>query len=243
MINLDIKEMKNYQIYNEDCFKIMDQMIKNGDKVDCIITDPPYELNISGGGGFLKERKIIKEKHIDFISNGFDYEKCFSNMLKLCEIPNFLIFCSNNQVSKTMIFFEKLNIPTTLLVWNKTNPIPMSYNKYVSDLEFIVYIHGKGATFNNNVDYNLKLKVKKYSSPSKKDRVHPTQKPVSLLNDFIRLHTKENDIIFDPFMGSGSTGVASLNNNRRFIGCEIDKIFFDKAKNILENLSIQQKLF
>ena len=52
MINLDIKEMKNYQIYNEDCFKIMDQMIKNGDKVDCIITDPPYELNISGGGDF-----------------------------------------------------------------------------------------------------------------------------------------------------------------------------------------------
>lgn len=237
--------MTDYTIYNDDCFKIMDDMIYRGVKVDCIITDPPYEMDIHGGtrNNDFGTRKLVKDKHIDFICDGFDYEKCFSNMLKLCDIPNFLIFCSNNQVSKTMSFFENLNIPTTLLVWSKLNPIPFCFGKYVSDLEFIVYVHGSGSTFNNEADYSLKLKTKRYSSPSKKERIHPTQKPVALLSDFIKLHTKENDTIFDPFMGSGSTGVASLNNNRNFIGCEINKDFFILAKDILDNLSIQQELF
>ena len=234
-----------YTLYNEDCFKIMEDMIKNNQKVDCIITDPPYEMDIHGGtrNNDFGNRKLVKDKHIDFICDGFDYEKCFSMFLKICDIPNFLIFCSNNQVSKTMTFFENIGLSVTLLVWSKLNPIPFCFNKYVSDLEFIVYVHGKGACFNNNEDYAIKLKTKRHTSPSSKDRIHPTQKPLSLLFDLVKLHTKENDTIFDPFMGSGSTGIACLTHNRNFIGCEINEEFFKKTSNQFEGMSIQQELF
>ena len=64
-----------------------------------------------------------------------------------------------------------------------------------------------------------------------------------MLFDLVKLHTKENDTIFDPFMGSGSTGIACLTHNRNFIGCEINEEFFKKTSNQFEGMSIQQELF
>ena len=65
--------------------------------------------------------------------------------------------------------------------------------------------------------------------------VHPAQKPVKLLERFIRVSSSENDLILDPFMGSGSTGVACKNLNRNFIGIEMDNTYFGIAKNRIEN--------
>jgi site-specific DNA-methyltransferase (adenine-specific)/modification methylase len=65
---------------------------------------------------------------------------------------------------------------------------------------------------------------------------HPTQKPIKLLKHIIQMATNENDVIFDPFMGVGSTGVATLKLNRKFIGIEIDKTYFDASKKRLELL-------
>ena len=66
-----------------------------------------------------------------------------------------------------------------------------------------------------------------------KDPKHPTQKPVKLLKHIIQMATNENDVIFDPFMGVGSTGVASLELNRKFIGIEIDEIYFKASEKRL----------
>lgn len=63
---------------------------------------------------------------------------------------------------------------------------------------------------------------------------HPTQKPIELMERLIKLTTKENDIVLDPFMGGGSTAVACVKNNRRFVGIEIDKEYFDIACNRIE---------
>lgn len=223
-----------FTIHNQDCIEIMKNMIASNLKVDCIITDPPYELSNHGGGKTeLAQRKLVKETHIDFISNGFDYEQCFDLFLKLQDVPNILIFCSNNQVSKTMKWFEDRKLTTTLLVWNKTNPSPLCNGKHVSDVEFIVYVRGKGATFNNDTPFDFKRKV--YTSPivSNKNRLHPTQKSVEHIERYIKLHTKEWDTVFDPFMGSGSTGVACINTNRQFIGCETDLDYFTTSYNRL----------
>ena len=65
--------------------------------------------------------------------------------------------------------------------------------------------------------------------------VHPAQKPVELLERFIRVSSAENDIVLDPFMGSGSSGVACKRLNRNFIGIELDKNYFDVAKERIEN--------
>ena len=63
---------------------------------------------------------------------------------------------------------------------------------------------------------------------------HPAQKPVKLLKHIINIASNPGDIVFDPFMGVGSTGVAALQLGRQFVGCEIDKIYFDAAKLRLE---------
>jgi len=68
------------------------------------------------------------------------------------------------------------------------------------------------------------------------DPKHPTQKPIKLLKHIIQMATNEGDVIFDPFMGVGSTGVASLQLNRKFIGIELDKTYFEASKKRLEFL-------
>lgn len=226
----------DFMIHHGDCFEIMQNYVEAGVKVDCIITDPPYELTNNGGGignNDFTNRKLVKERHLNFISKGFDYEKCFELFLKLQDIPNILIFCSNNQVSKTMKWFEDRKLITTLLVWNKTNPVPLCNGKHLSDVEFVVYVRGKGETFNNEVPFDFKRKV--YTSPivSNKNRLHPTQKSVEHIERFIQLHTKVGDAVFDPFMGSGTKGVASIKLRRQFIGCEIDMNYFKSAYNRL----------
>lgn len=67
-----------------------------------------------------------------------------------------------------------------------------------------------------------------------KEKLHPTQKPVSLLEYLVKTYTNENDLVFDNCMGSGSTGVACKNTNRRFIGIELDKKYYEIAKKRLE---------
>ena len=81
-----------------------------------------------------------------------------------------------------------------------------------------------------------------YRSPinitDKKRYTHPTIKPVPMLEKFLNVHTNSDDLVFDPFMGSGSTGVACLNSGRRFIGIEIDETYFQTASKRLSDYEI-----
>ena len=119
---------------------------------------------------------------------------------------------------------------------------PLYNGKYLSDCEFIVYAHGKGAVFNNDCPYEYKRKV--YSSPivSNENRLHPGQKPVELLKRYILLHTMTGATVFDPYMGSGSTAIAAYNTERDFIGVELDKDYFSTAKQRLQAASVGSSL-
>lgn len=109
MIELD-------KIYNCDCLVGIKEIPNNS--IDCIITDPPYLLDSSGGGAsaLAKRSRRLKDS-IEFISNGFDYENLFDEFIRVCKIPNMLIFCSNKQISQTMSFFEDKGLKSTLLIW------------------------------------------------------------------------------------------------------------------------------
>lgn len=75
------------------------------------------------------------------------------------------------------------------------------------------------------------------------DRFHPTQKPVALMKWVLENYTNPGDTIFDPFMGSGTTGVACMQTGRKFIGCEIDEKYFAIAKKRIEDAAAQLHLF
>ena len=231
--------MNKVQLYNDDCLNTLPKLIQEGVKVDMILTDIPYEFDLNGGctGKMAKRAKKVKDSIRD-ISNGIDYDTVFNYFMQICNIPNFLIFCSNKQISKIMGWFEDKGLAVTLLVWHKTNAIPCCNLKYISDLEFIVYVRGKGVYWNNDLPMVMKSKV--FTSPMTPsiNRQHPAQKRIEHLDRYIQLHSKENDTILDAFMGSGTTGISAVKNKRNFIGIEIDKKYFDIAKHIVTGKQI-----
>lgn len=209
--------------------------------IDFVLIDPPYKLENHGGGknGF-KDRKLVKDLHIDFISKGFDFESVFFEIERLQPTLNAIIFCSNKQVSEIMSYWERKKKSVTLLVWQKTNPTPLSNGKYISDLEFMVFVRGKKAIY-NSIGYKEQLKTFTYPAPSSKKRIHPTEKPQEILERLIKIHSNEESAVLDCFGGSFSTGLACLRLNRNFVGIEMDTNYFKIAEQRIKEA--EYKLF
>jgi len=219
------------KLIHGNCYDELQKLPDNS--VDFVLTDPPYELDTHGGGTTEMAQRKLNNKHIDFISDGFDMDIIFNEVQRVCKKVNLVVFCSNKQVSDIMGYWEKLGFSTTLLIWDKPNPVPFGNGKYISNLEFMIYVRGKGCTY-NSIGYTDQLKTFRYSAPSAKKRKHPTEKPVELLERLLKIHTNENDVVLDMFAGSGTTGVACKNQNRNFIGIEKLKEFYDVMEDRLK---------
>lgn len=231
-------------IKNKDCLEYIKKLKEenlNIELFDAVITDPPY--NISKKNNF----QSIGRSGIDF--GKWDYEFDQTKWIKKISLfikngGSIIIFNDYKnfgEISKELEdqgFFIK-----DLLRWVKNNPMPRNVERrYVTDFEFAIWaVKGnKKWTFN-------KQKSKKYLRPEFKnsivsksiDKLHPTQKPVELMEKIINIHTNKNDWIFDPFMGSGSTCVAALKLQRNFVGCEIDKKYFCAAKQRIERYELE----
>lgn len=222
------------------CGDCLEEMKNIPDKsIDCIITDPPYEFNPknNGGGKMYETRKYHKEilsKH-----GGINLDIGISNEIlnefkRILKSMNLIIFLNQFQFPQILNWCLENKYRYTITVWNKTNPIPATNNKYLDDLEFIIFIRENGKKMYG--DYNTKKRIY-VSSVNKKDKQkyqHPTIKPLELIEKYIINHTLENEIILDPFMGSGTTGVACKKLKRNFIGIELDKKYFEIAKKRIE---------
>ena len=235
-----MKEQKT-TLLKGNCLELLKQLPDKS--VDLILTDPPYVFDNHGGGN--KQRDLsrkLEDKHIEPFSNGFDMDTVFVEFERVMKKMNALIFCSNKQVSSIMSYWEKRKYSTTLLVWQKPNPIPFCNGKHVSEIEFIVYVRGKKVFFNNDVSMQEKKKVLHYPAPSSKKRLHPCEKPIPLLEHLLKMHSKKNDVVLDTFMGGGSTALACLNKDRRFIGMEIDENYFETVQKRISTHTSQLKL-
>lgn len=223
----------NVELYKGDCLELLKE-IKDS-SIDLICTDIPYELENHGGtNSALASRCARMRDSVEFIANGIDYDSVFSEFIRVCKIPNMIIFCSNLQIGKIISFFSSKELKTDVLVWEKSNPAPMCNGKYMSDLEYIIYVHDKGSPFNNDVPIKWKRKCKVYPIMIDKNKLHPTQKPLKLMNELVMTHSFENQIVLDSFMGSGTTGVACVLNKRNFIGMELDENYFNISKKRIE---------
>ena len=228
--------MSEVKLYNDDCINVL-KNIKDK-SIDLICTDIPYELENHGGTSSALATRCAKMRDsVEFMANGIDYNKVFSEFIRVCKIPNMIIFCSNMQIGKIITFFNDRNLKTELLVWNKLNPAPLCNGKYISDLEYIIYVHDKGSCFNNDAPYEFKHKCKNYPIVVSNDKVHPTQKPLKLIEELVVLHSLENQVVLDSFMGSGTCGMVCVAKNRNFIGIEIDENYFKIAQNRINELN------
>nr|WP_245594774.1 site-specific DNA-methyltransferase [Mycoplasma elephantis] len=206
---------------------------------DAIITDPPYNISRKNNFKTLGRAGI----HFGEWDINFDQKYWIKEVEPLLKQGgSIIIFNDWKNLGVIANFLEELNFEVKDIIrWIKNNPMPRNIERrYVTDYEFALWATktNKKWTFN-------KTKSKKYLRPEYKvsivaksdEKIHPTQKPVNLIEQIIKIHTNKNDLIFDPFMGSGSTCIACLKSKRNFYGCEINEIFFKKAKNRIEKFS------
>lgn len=139
------------------------------------------------------------------------------------------VFCGTEQVSEIRKRMIEHGLSTRLIIWEKTNPSPMNgQHIWLSGVECCVFGKRKGATFNLRCE-NTVLRY-----PCGRNKLHPTQKPLELIKKLVLASTNQNAVVLDPFMGSGTTGVACINTGRRFIGIEKDDHWFEVARNRIE---------
>lgn len=195
--------------------------------IDLIVTDPPYKTTSrgsSGGtGGILKDE--LNKKGRVFRHNDIEFGEWLPELYRILKEKGHAYIMTNNKNLKDMLIEVEaagFNIFKTL-VWAKNSPITNMY--YMDSHEYIIFCRkGKAKKINN-----CGTKSVLYAD-NPRNKIHPTEKPTELMEILINNSSNEGDIVLDPFMGSGSTGIAAINNNRHFIGIEIDEEYYSIAK-------------
>ncbi len=226
-------------LYNDDCIKVMKKM--KSESVDVVFADPPYFL--SNNGISISSGKIVsvnkgewdKKENYDDIQK-FTKEwisECYRVLKRKCSIWVSGTHHNIFNVKKVLdeVGFRIVNI----IIWKKTDPPPLIYkNKCKFSYEFIIWADkGYGHIFNYEEMFNINNNeledvwlLPAVSMNEKKFGYHPTQKPECLLERIIKATTNEGQLVLDPFMGSGTTGVVCKRLNRKFIGIEKNKKYF-----------------
>lgn len=210
--------------------------------IDFILTDPPYNIgkysrgNIPLQGRSAMNNDIALWDWVDF--NPEDWAEEFVRILK--PTGNLFIFTSYNQIGRWHSCLDSQFDTTNFMIWHKTNPAPKIFKAgFLNSCEMIFTCWNKKHTWNfttqsemhNFIESPICMRPERLSNPK-----HPAQKPLSILKKMIEIASNVDDIVFDPFMGVGSVGVAALKLCRKFIGVEIDRIYFDAAKERIEKM-------
>lgn len=219
-------------LLNGDCAELLQQLPDQS--VDLLLTDPPYNLSpYSTGNMQFTWRKEINndlaewDRHFD----PGDFRKQFLRVLK--PTGNLFAFCSYNLLGRWHEVFDPVFDTFQFFVWHKTNPVPKIRKQgFLNSCELIVCMWNRQHTWNfgrQNEMHNFFESPICMSPERLKEPKHPTQKPVALLKHLIGIASRPDDLVFDPFMGVGSTGVAARMLGRRFLGMELDANYFDAA--------------
>lgn len=218
-------------LYNGDCLDIMKTLPDNS--VDLVVTDPPYVIATTGGGLATNGKvKQWAEHHLDSMRDGFS-TLVLDELCRVMKKINCYFFCSQKQILPLLKYFvdgKKCN--WNILSWHKSNPVPACGNKYLTDTEFILFFREKGVRIMGEFATKRTYYVTLSNKRDKKLYGHPTVKPIEIVKNLVINSSKDGDTILDPFMGSGTTGVAvkEVGGKRNFIGIELDKKYYEIAK-------------
>jgi site-specific DNA-methyltransferase (adenine-specific) len=203
-------------IYHGDCREVLPCL----EKVDLVLTDPPYAHGHMDGGGFASARRFYAEGALDGL-NDFDLSVYSDLLLKAA--PMLIAFHSRDLVPDYAALSRSVNRKFDLHVWHKTNAIPFTANTWKSDIEYISLIWESKRWAQR--EQHLHSKV--YQSPINADDSHPAAKPLRLLKKYIDILDARS--VIDPFMGSGTTLRAAKDLNRKAIGIEIEEKYCEIA--------------
>lgn len=226
-------------IYNEDCLKGLKELPDH--TVDLIVTDPPYLISATNGGGTVNTVKKLNKSLQDLktvdITQGYDIERFNAEFVRVMKEINIYLWCNKVQIPDYFNFYvNRLGCKFDIICWHKTNALPTYSNKYLSDTEYCLYFRkGKGKCFPQSYEDAKTFYIAPINHADKKLFGHPTIKPLDFTEKVIRNSSREGEIILDPFLGSGTTAVAAVNTKRHYIGFELDPGYFDIACSRLDD--------
>lgn len=210
--------------------------------IDFILTDPPYNLGQhSTGNILLPGRSAMNNDVAEWDMIDFNPEEWADEFIRILKpTGNLFVFTSYNQLGRWYNCLDHKFDTSNFMIWHKTNPAPKIFKAgFLNSCEMIFTCWNKKHTWNfisqaemhNFIESPICMRPERLSEPK-----HPTQKPVSILKKMIEIASNKDDIVFDPFMGVGSTGIAALELERRFIGIELEESYFNAAKKRIDTL-------
>lgn len=225
--------MNQIQLLNKDCVQGMRELASNS--VDCIITDPPYVVSRDTNFDTLGGRSMdFGEWDKDF--NLYEFIKELPRVLK--ENSNVVIFNSWENLESLANLMRANNIVVKrCLVLNKSNPAPFNRDRlFVNDVEFALWGVYNSKNKPTKWIFNRQGKYEKciINTTVQSRKYHPTMKDINVIEKLLMILSNKGDTILDPFSGSGTTAIACINNNRNFIGFELDKDYYDISLDRIE---------
>ena len=240
-----------FKLYQGECISILDNLIEEGVKVDAIITDPPYGTTACAWDSIIPFDKMwdvlkkIRRSNAPILLFG---NEPFNSYLRISNINEYKYDIYWQKERATNIFQLKkrpAKVIETINVFYKEQP---TYNPQMTDhlgpkrtnkvkngkLGVLVDSQNRKPFEYNDTGKRYPLQVVQFKRDILSSNLHPTQKPIALMEYLIKTYSNEGDIILDFTMGSGSTGVACKNTNRNFIGIELNEEYFKIAKQRIE---------
>lgn len=242
MSEIRVEKIGDATLYLGDCREVLPTL----GRVDSVVTDPPYAVSVAGSSnnGPNGRRKLDFFKgDADWVGMNALVSDAIDGAVSLSP-SSFVAWCSHRQIGFINASLEAAGYSTRMLVWRKKCPPPSAPGAgFSSAVEVAVYGYKPGrywggGQYEPNV---FDADSYRFGQPGKVD--HPTQKPLSLIEWNVRMIAAQHHLILDPFMGSGTTGVACARLGRRFIGIEIEPRYFDIACRRVEEAYRQPRLF
>lgn len=221
--------LKINEVYNMDCMEAI--KLLDDKSIDLVVMDPPYLLNLTKVKNTSSFNNYANE--LIGLKDGFDLKVLDLLIPKMKKI-NMYIYCSKRQVKDLIEYFISKDCNYEILTWHKQNPSPLINNNYLPDTEYIIFAREKGVKLYGSYHTKRKYYLSGVNQVDKKKYKHPTIKPLPFIENHIINSSQEGDLILDCYCGSGTTLVGAIKNKRNFIGFEIDKNYYEIAKQRVE---------
>ena len=216
------RDMEYDYIERGDCLKLMKFLPDNS--VNLTLTDIPYD----GVNRVSNGLRVLDKSKADIIT--FNLNEFLEEVYRVTK-GTIIIFCGQNQLSEIFDYFKVKDGTVRQLIWKKTNPSPMNGQYiYLSGIENAIWFKKRGSVFNAHCKNTV------FEYPCGRSKLHPTEKNHHLLKELILDNSNENDIVFDPCLGSGTTAICSVELNRHYIGFELDKDYYNIACKRLDEV-------
>lgn len=213
--------MELNEIYLGDAYELIKQVPDKS--VDLIVTDPPYKFDGRHGKTSISCMGAYDEIDENGLGKGIDLS-VLNEFDRVMKKTNIYLWCNKEQIYDYLTHYAKgKGCNFEVLIWAKNNPPPFTNGHYLKDKEYCLYFWEKGVKPKITCERGKTVYVTSLNTYDKSRYLHPTIKPIEIIESLIRNSSSEGDVVLDPFVGSGTTALACKHLNRKWICFEIDE--------------------